>query len=507
MGRASRIKRESVESRRQMADQRQKEATAKKKVETRKKILGWCAGILAILLIASVLGYNRFVNSGYMMRNTVSVSTENYKVDNTILSYFFFTQYQGFMSRYGDYATYFGLDTSKSLKTQVCSMTGDGSSWFTYFMNNALSELETVLLYCEEANARGITLDDEDYANIEESINLIKAEAKSQGMSASTFIKSLYGRGVAENDVRRALELTSLYVKCYNVLAEEFTYGEADYDNYVKENPHNLLRVSYSTVALGINEKTGVTADVLADFKARLEAAENRADFDGILFDYLKNYAYKDSTEEMTDSAIREEIAGYESTNVKYSDTDFMKWAVASDRQVDDVYVVTDEKGESVNAYILTATAELPQYDSVNVRHILLTAATYGTLDAAKAKAEALLTEWKEGAATAESFGELAAENSEDSAENGLYTDVLKDTMVETFNDWIFAEDRKIGDTGIIESDYGIHVMYMEGYGQTAWKVDADAALKTDAFEAARKSMEENYKINVDSIGLALLDV
>ena len=32
--------------------------------------------------------------------------------------------------------------------------------------------------------------------------------------------------------------------------------------------------------------------------------------------------------------------------------------------------------------------------------------------------------------------------------------------MVENFNDWCFAEGRKTGDTGIVESDYGYHIMF-----------------------------------------------
>ena len=35
--------------------------------------------------------------------------------------------------------------------------------------------------------------------------------------------------------------------------------------------------------------------------------------------------------------------------------------------------------------------------------------------------------------------------------------------MVTNFNDWCFDEVRKPGDTGIVESTYGYHVMYYVG--------------------------------------------
>ena len=35
--------------------------------------------------------------------------------------------------------------------------------------------------------------------------------------------------------------------------------------------------------------------------------------------------------------------------------------------------------------------------------------------------------------------------------------------MVSAFNDWCFADGRKSGDTGIVETEYGYHVMYFSG--------------------------------------------
>ena len=35
--------------------------------------------------------------------------------------------------------------------------------------------------------------------------------------------------------------------------------------------------------------------------------------------------------------------------------------------------------------------------------------------------------------------------------------------MVTAFNDWCFDSSRKSGDTGIVETEYGYHVMYFVG--------------------------------------------
>ena len=115
----------------------------------------------------------------------------------------------------------------------------------------------------------------------------------------------------------------------------------------------------------------------------------------------------------------------------------------------------------------------------VNVRHILIkfeggkynsttgqTTYTDAEKKTAKEKAEALLEEWKKGAATEDSFAELANKNTADTGSNtngGLYEDVYPGQMVTNFNDWCFDDARAAGDTGIVESTYGYHVMFYVG--------------------------------------------
>ena len=56
--------------------------------------------------------------------------------------------------------------------------------------------------------------------------------------------------------------------------------------------------------------------------------------------------------------------------------------------------------------------------------------------------------------------------------------------MVDEFNDWIFAEGRQVGDTGIIfvsEEGYytGHHIMYFDGWGETPyWQIEVDNVMR-----------------------------
>ena len=61
--------------------------------------------------------------SGITERNVtaVTIDGENYTAAET--QYYYINNYQSFVSNYYYYLSYFGLDTSKSLKEQECAMT------------------------------------------------------------------------------------------------------------------------------------------------------------------------------------------------------------------------------------------------------------------------------------------------------------------------------------------------------------------------------------------------
>ncbi len=86
-----------------------------------------------------------------------------------------------------------------------------------------------------------------------------------------------------------------------------------------------------------------------------------------------------------------------------------------------------------------------------------------GTVRESEAMAEDVYAQWQAGAATEDAFAQLANTYSMDPGSNeqgGLYENVYEGQMVPQFNDWCFDEARKPGDTGIVETSYGHHVMY-----------------------------------------------
>jgi parvulin-like peptidyl-prolyl isomerase len=114
----------------------------------------------------------------------------------------------------------------------------------------------------------------------------------------------------------------------------------------------------------------------------------------------------------------------------------------------------------------------------VNVRHILLQPGEGEDMSAALTQAEALYEEWKQNP-TEDNFAALAGEHTTDpgsQSNGGLYEDVYPGQMVTNFNDWCFDESRQPGDHGIVETEYGYHIMYFVGNSETVYSDANDTA-------------------------------
>ena len=113
--------------------------------------------------------------------------------------------------------------------------------------------------------------------------------------------------------------------------------------------------------------------------------------------------------------------------------------------------------------------------------------------------------QWQAGEATEESFAELAKENTADSngAQGGLYENVTRGTMVTEFNDWCFDPARKAGDTGIVKTTYGYHIMYFVGTAsETFWELQVTNALKSEDMSTWSEEKTEGYTAEQSSFGM-----
>ena len=231
------------------------------------------------------------------------------------------------------------------------------------------------------------------------------------------------------------------------------------------------------------------------NFRTAVLAAEDR---EQAFIDLAPDYVSESSSEsyaEDPDRSLSQGLVGSSLSSI-YGD-----WLRDEDRAAGDIEVFEASSGYYVVLFLDRYLDETP---TVDIRHILVkaevpeddpetedvdesdAAPTQEALDAAKAEAEGLLEQWQAGDKTAESFGALAQENSDDSgsaSEGGLYERVKKGQMFADFDAWIFDEARQPGDTTLMENpqegQQGWHVIYFQSWEPSDWEYTADNAVRS----------------------------
>ena len=175
--------------------------------------------------------------------------------------------------------------------------------------------------------------------------------------------------------------------------------------------------------------------------------------------------AYEHASEDTKDSYTDDSYTLR--TEVHHSESELSDWLFDASRKTGDATCI-----ESDGTYYIAIFESRNTHDYAlpNVRHILISVTDTTDEDAmaeAKAKAEELLAQYEAGEHTEDAFAAIgdAARDDGTAAESARYEDITPGQMVEDFENWCFDASRQVGDTGIVESTYGYHVMYFSGFG------------------------------------------
>ena len=259
----------------------------------KKEMPSWALNALpitfAVLLVVAVALL--FMSSfGVFGRMQTAMKSENFRVTQNMMNYYFQSQYSSFVSENSAYLSYYGLDTGKSLKDQTYSTDADGNvvTWFDTMMDSTVEQVKEILVYCEEAEARGITLDEEDMKAIEDELYMYDIYGQLYGTDKNAYISMMYGKGMRESDIKKALELSTLASKCSSLIGDEILDGITD-EHVVKEyetNTDEYDQVDYIyytfdvafTDAKNALASTATDAEKIAKYKEMIEEAKARAE-------------------------------------------------------------------------------------------------------------------------------------------------------------------------------------------------------------------------------------
>ncbi len=477
-----------------------KKAAAKKKAKQDKiiKFTSITAAIVLVVALAGMIVYttinstNR--NNGTYLKNDIAVESANYKINNAQQMYFFQNYYSSFLQNNADYLSYYGLDQEKSLKEQTCPYTGeDGKSmsWYDYFMDGTTAQVEQTLVLAEAAKEAGVTLSDEDNKEIEETISKITPENFAPGLTA--------------DEVKECLELSLLAANYQTQVQDAIKYTDADLEKYYTEHKNNFDKVDYRMYSFSYAKEGDdkaeekMTRDEAKKLADELAATGNEEAYVKWLSNYFTN-TLKTKAED-----LESELNNTKTVDFAYSESyvgiDFL---FGADSKAGDIKIVEDEENGMFKVFLLIAPRSRDESLTKSVRHILIGVDDAEDKEAkkdAKAKADKLLADWAAGEATEESFAALVHDNTDDTGSKetgGLYENFGRGEMVEAFENWSYDEARKTGDTAVVETDYGYHIMYFVGNGKPVWKKNAELNFVSDEYSEQYTAFAEKHVVTIN---------
>lgn len=453
--------------------QKRKEEKEKEKKEER---ISTAIGI--VVLVALVCLVASFPIRTYLATHETYVVVNGEAVNKVEFDYQYNLTKNNYITQYGSYLTYFGLDTRKDLSTQMYS---DTLTWQDYFEQNAVESLKQNKALMAEAKAAGFTYDTTDeYNTFKETI---KTSAASAGISEKEYVRSIYGSyatmGRIEEYVKNDMVMNAYYQK----LQEDNAPSDDEIQSYYEENKATYDSVDYRLTTIEADLPTEPTE--LADPVEATTAPD--ADTDGTATtDTTQDTAYQPSDAEiakaMEDAKVLADDAektvakdGEAHENEKKSSVNYLisDWLFDDARKAGDTTVITNDNSHCYYA-VAFEKRYLDETPSADVRVIIPTEDKTG---------EEILEEWKSGAATEDSFAELCKKYTQDTSavENGgLFEQVTKTGMTEELSNWIFDNSRQAGDTVAITVSDTTYVLYYIGQDQPEWKINIKNTLVSD---------------------------
>ncbi len=504
---------------------KQTKAIEAKKKKTKNTLIGIVIAVLVVAIIAGC-AYGLVIRPSVLPRTTTALCVGDHKLSASEFSYYYYDSVNSFYQTYGSYLSFVMSDPSQPLDELVYDEE-TGKTWAEYFIETAAQSAKHDYAVYDEAVANGYTLSEDGKQTIEDGMKSLEETAKASGFtSLKQYINQIYGQGCTKSGYREYQRIRTLAAEYAQKIDGERTYTEEQIAAQDAENTDSYTNVTYRSFYLSASNYSSDEASETEeateeDNTAALEAA--KADADKMAKDSKGNEglfietAYNLSSDSSKESYENPDATLYENQTKEKVSTYMVDWLYDDAREEGDTTVISDDGSGYYVVYFCALNDN--NYNTQNVRHILVTpeldedSDEDGTMDAsseeakaaAKAEAEQIFADWQAGAATEDSFAALADEKSDDGAKGGLYENIYQGQMVSSFNDWCYAEGRKAGDTDIVESDYGYHVMYYVGEGEVCRKSMVINDLKEADYNEWIAALTESYEPTIDDAGTAYL--
>lgn len=463
------------------------------------RVLTW---IFCIVLVGAIV-VGTAVQFGVPQKVLRAVKIDGKSYSAAEYAFYYASVYNSFANYSKNYGSTYadGFDYNQSAADQThTDSDGNEETFDKYFAQLAIDNMANVKRYYAKALEENIELTDEDNETINEAMT--QFDSARGNYSVSSYLSKAYGRGITERLFKKVVTEQQYVTRFKEIKDEELSDNITD-DKINEEyasNKKDYDVVDFRWYTIDIDTDAADTDAAKSDAEAKADEFIAAVKADGNTEDAFKKQAIVFLDSDSEDYETNKETYSKDGATILHK-TDYatISSSVSTDA-ADWIYSVDDNgnynraSGEmakySTDQYVyIIYTLGVPYQDTVkpvSVRHILCafsddTSAepTDEEKQAAKEKAETVLQSYKDSLAESgkeydeDAFVSLVSSNSDDtgtSSSGGLIEDMINnDQYVAEFEDWAFAEgdfageSRKTGDVGIIETEYGYHVMYFVG--------------------------------------------
>lgn len=424
-------------------------------------IFAVCSIAFVIAVVAMFLW-----NSGTIQRKAAAASVNGTTYTVADVAYYYY-------NARANAANSASLDANSSMRAQEYTTSEEFDTWYDYLADQAVDNLAHVELVAQAAKADGFDGGSEVNDRVNETLDSLKSSATANGYDINGYVKAVFGGLCTRADFERNLRNAALAEAYTNARSDVSGYSDAELEAQYAADPNTYSMVNYESLVIPASNYA-IEAAEATDTAPAVEADDGTAAAKVVAEDTYARYQAGEKLE-----ALAAEVNGTYSNTTTLSATgsDMATWLFDDARKAGDSAVLDYSfYGYSMGSVIVVFhSKERSDFRPIDVRHILVED---------EAKANDLLSQFTAGAQTEDAFAALAQDNSTDtgSSENGgLYTGVVPGQMVQSFNDWCFDPARQSGDTGIVATDYGYHVMYFVGtHDHAYWQELAASKLAGD---------------------------
>ena len=464
----------------------QKRREQEEKDKREQKIIKIVTTVIAAAILALIVS---FPIRNIMAVNETYAIVDGEKINKVEFDYYYNAALSNYYNQYGMYLSYMGVDLTGDLTTQWYS---DNMTWDQYIEYLAIENFKQNKALVREAKAEGFEYD--TAAKWDEYNDMLKEQASEAAVSFNTYIKSCFGTYATMGRLKNII-CDSMLASGYSTkISEEKAPTDEEIVAYYEENKDDYDSVDYLLVTVKAELPTEPTelADPVEETESTEEASDaeeaeeeeyepSEAEIEAAMAEAKKQAEEAEKTV-MTEGDLKEDYAKV-IVNSNYSD-----WLFDDARKEGDTTIVEDT---SNNRYFVVGFVKkyLPEEPTVNARIIMTSE-----------DPQAILDEWTAGAATEESFIELYKKYSLDttSTEDGLYEGLTASGLITEMSDWLFAEDRKAGDTIAItqEGDSATnYVIYYHSQGDVEWKLEIKSTLLSTAMSEYIAEITEGMEV------------